>query len=51
MEKERKTYKEKKEEEHDPACMNAGAQNLRAGFYCWHCDMPWYNCLCCHEDD
>jgi len=33
--------------EHTSACLGG---RLEEGKYCAVCGMPWYNCLCCHED-
>lgn len=35
----------------EPACLNADDDNLKDQQYCWFCEMPWYNCLCSHDDD
>jgi len=46
--------RQRKEEElskYRPACTDSTQKNLKDGYYCWFCDMPWYNCLCCHEED
>jgi len=32
-----------------PAYENRNNSNLLDDFYCWHCTMSWYNCLCSHE--
>jgi len=34
-----------------PACINSHVRNLKDGHYCRFCEMRWYNCLCCHEED
>ena len=34
-----------------PAYMNSNTENLKDGFYCYLCDMPYYNCLCSHDDE
>jgi hypothetical protein len=39
------------EKAYKPACIDASDENLRDDFYCYFCDMVWYNCLCCHEED
>lgn len=40
--------REKREQEHEPACLDSSDANLEDGQYCYLCGMPWYNCLCCH---
>ena len=35
---------------HVPAYINASDSNLTNGKYCYFCNMPWYNCLCCHVE-